>query len=103
MKLQLSHYEARQIVADKYNVSTLEVEIEAKPFTAAPVPPNLSNGISCPTVRHALFVLFNEPLVKAKGANKIELIRAIRTLTDCSLKDGKDFVEQELLREYPSF
>lgn len=102
MKIILTNAEACAAVAVKHNLFADQVEIEPKPFTPlkqfAPV---TENGIGCDIVRGALISLFDEGArVGRDGSpNKIALIKAIRTLTDCSLKEGKDFVEQQLLNE----
>ena len=100
MKLQLTNSEARQIVSDKFNVFAHEVEIEPKPSTAIPnYSPVLEGGVGCSAVRHALCTLFIEGRYWGSNPNKIALIKAVRSLTDCSLKEGKDFVEEVLLNE----
>lgn len=107
MKIILTNAEACAVVATRYSVCTNQVEIESKPSEVAKqFAPVTENGITCPNVRESLRLLFDEGQIKGYGAtrpNKIALIKAVRGLTDCSLKEGKDFVEQELLKEYPSF
>ena len=105
MKVILTNAEACAAVATKYNLFADEVEIQGKPQAAAPVPPALGNGISCDIVRGALIAIFDEGARVGRDGSryKIALIKAVRTLTDCSLKEGKDFVEQTLLNEHCHF
>lgn len=100
MKVILTNTEACNAVASHYNVHPHEVEIEGKPLVHYPT--MLQDGIACPHVRDALRSLFDEGArVGRDGSrNKIAMIKAIRTLTDCNLKEGKDFVEMVLLNEF---
>ena len=100
MKVILTNTEACNAVATHYNVHPHEVEIEGKPL-AALYAPALEGGINCTAVRNALCTLFVEGRYWGSNPNKIALIKAVRTLTDCGLKEGKDFVEQTLLNEKP--
>jgi ribosomal protein L7/L12 len=63
--------------------------------------PNIENV----EVRKALIVLATEggEIQRWRSPNKIALIKAIRTLTGCGLKEGKDFLEIDILCERPSF
>lgn len=106
MKIIVTNAEACAAVAANHNLFADQVEIEPKPFTApkqfAPV---TENGINCPYVRDALRAVFDEGVRVGCGGprNKIVIIKAIRSLTDCTLKEGKDFVEVDLLKEHPFF
>lgn len=106
MKIIVTNAEACAIVASRHSISPHQVEIEPSPFTApkqfAPV---TENGINCPYVRDALRAVFDEGVRVGCGGprNKIAIIKAIRSLTDCTLKEGKDFVEVDLLKEHPFF
>ena len=101
MKLQLTNSEARQIVAEKYSVSAYEVEIAASSLPPPPPPPvsALFNSVGTAEIRTALTNLFDEGHVYGRGQrpNKIAMVAAIRTLTNCDLKSGKEFVDQLLL------
>jgi hypothetical protein len=106
MKIILTNAEACAIVASRHSVGAHQVEIEPKPFALPQqLAPVTENGIGCEVVRGALISLFDEGvnIGRCGPRNKIALIKAIRTLTDCSLKDGKDFVEQSLLNEHCHF
>lgn len=94
MKLVLSQSEVHDIVAERYNIRVDQVEIQG--LHPAPSLPNIENA----EVRKALIVLATEDRY---SPNRIALIKAIRTLTGCGLKEGKDFLEIDLLCERASF
>lgn len=96
MKLVLSQSEVHDIVAERYNIRVDQVEIEG--LHPAPSVPNIENV----EVRKALTVLVAEG-ANRYSPNKIALIKAIRTLTGCGLKEGKDFLEVDILCERASF
>ena len=99
MKLQLTNSEARQIVAEKYSVSAYEVEIAASSLPPPPPVAAFFNSVGTAEIRTALTNLFDEGHVYGRGQrpNKIAMVAAIRTLTNCDLKSGKEFVDQLLL------
>ena len=99
MKLVLSQSEVHDIVAERYNIRVDQVEIQG--LHPAPSVPNIDNV----EVRKALIVLATEggEIQRWRSPNKIALIKAIRTLTGCGLKEGKDFLEIDILCERPSF
>ena len=97
MKLVLSQSEVHDIVAERYNIRVDQVEIQG--LHPAPSVPNIDNV----EVRKALIALAVLDGANRYSPNRIALIKAIRTLTGCSLKEGKDFLEIDLLCERASF
>jgi len=101
MKLVVTAFEARNLIAEKYNLSPEVVEIAATSPDMASKPPLDEYA------KNAFVALFQEAQriapCRNRNANKISLIKSVRMLANASLKEAKDFVEEGLLGERPTF
>ena len=87
MKIILSHEEAAAMIAAQYhnplNTGAPAVTIES--------PSTLHNA----RIQDALINFYREAAKTntPEGANRVSLMIAVRTLTGCTVKEAKDFVE----------
>lgn len=81
MKLTVSNIEAKSLIAEKHNLHVDDVLID-------PVVPASTNNVDI-----CRAFLRNLPEATVRG-NKINLIKATRTITGMGLKEAKDLVEE---------
>lgn len=98
MKLVVNYYEAQDIIAASHQLPAASVEITPADSSNlnGVTQPDLRSVIHDPKIREAIAIIFNEGYVfKAGGTrNLISLVKAIRTLTHCGLKEGKEFADE---------
>lgn len=92
MMLTLTHSEAVQMIAEKHNLGATEVKIDMSPFDGHP-----SFSIHAKT-EAARNLLRNIPASSLR-ADKITFIKHVRALTEFSLKDAKELVEEFIPRQ----
>ena len=82
MKLTLSETEAKEVIGSRFNLGSSEVEI----LFSNPSPQNNHSFFE------AIYSIYLEGM--RDDTSKINLIKAIRTLTNCNLKEGKEMAER---------
>lgn len=102
MKLTISTYEARSIVAVRHNVDIEEVHIEETAPRIAPEVvsnPELSLAALAENITIIARVMVDHKMQRVPYPNKILAIKAFRTLAaGCGLKDAKDVIEAMMTR-----
>ncbi len=111
MKLVINRTDIENVFTSKYGVDRHEIEID---IVSQPIVPSIPkiNSLHDVEVRTAIASIFDEAMNiqdqyregKDVCPNKISLIKAVRALVpNTSLKDAKDYVENNLLDHRRSF
>jgi ribosomal protein L7/L12 len=96
MKVSLTYSEAQNVIANHLNANSIHSEdIVIEPSAPIPAPSPI------PTLFPAQVAAELDKLIRATNrggyADKIGMIKAVRTLTGYGLKESKDFVESALM------